>query len=283
MRINYPKPTLIFTLLFEGGKDDDPRDPGGRTNEGIIQREFSAYLARHGLPDRDVWTMTDGERDDIYSTYWNAVRGDVAPHGVDMVMFDGAVNSGPVQQNKWTQRALKAMGLYTDTVDGFIGNNTMAGLAALVSAALMIECVKNICAQRTSFLQALRTFATFGKGWMRRVTTLEADSTKLVYQRTGIAQDGPALDHALKDHEAGAKADAAASAKKTGGVAAGGAATGASTATPAPDSIPQIDPQTIRGLLIVGAIALIAAAVVYGYRWYKDTQRAAAFRNVSRT
>src|SRR5258705_8638798 len=61
-------------LEHEGGNDDDPQDPGGRTSRGIIQSEYDRYRARKGKPKRDVWTADDAEVDEIYQTeYWDAL------------------------------------------------------------------------------------------------------------------------------------------------------------------------------------------------------------------
>jgi lysozyme family protein len=46
---------VALVLRDEGGNDDDPRDPGGRTSRGIAQREWDVWRASHpGLPS-DVW------------------------------------------------------------------------------------------------------------------------------------------------------------------------------------------------------------------------------------
>src|ERR1700722_18553072 len=92
---------LSQVLRHEGGVCDDPRDPGGRTNCGITQANYDVYRKSKGLPPHDVYLMADNERDDIYRTrYWDAVRGDQLPSGLDYVVFDGAVNSGVAQSVK---------------------------------------------------------------------------------------------------------------------------------------------------------------------------------------
>lgn len=61
---------LAVTLKFEGGNDDDPRDPGGRTSRGILQREYDRYRDARGLPRGDVWRAADVDqffRDDAYA------------------------------------------------------------------------------------------------------------------------------------------------------------------------------------------------------------------------
>src|SRR3954452_10708150 len=64
-------------LAFEGGKVDNPNDPGGRTNQGVIQRVYDGWRRRKALPLRSVYLMEEAERDDIYrNQYWLAVRGD---------------------------------------------------------------------------------------------------------------------------------------------------------------------------------------------------------------
>ncbi len=52
------------------------------------------------------------------------MRGDELPAGIDYVLFDGAVNSGPVQSVKWLQRALGVR------VDGVMGEATVAAAEA---------------------------------------------------------------------------------------------------------------------------------------------------------
>lgn len=152
-------------LVFEGGKDDDPVDPGGRTNQGIIQREYAAYRRRKGLAARDVFLMENNERDEIYwEGYGKVVRFDELPPGVDVVVADGAINSGPSQSVKWLQRAL---GL---AADGRLGNNTLEATLAYPDHDML---VMKILQMREAFLRALKTFWHFGKGWMSRVNQLK--------------------------------------------------------------------------------------------------------------
>lgn len=152
---------LARVLVHEGGKVDDPRDPGGRTNQGVIQRVYNAWRERKGLATRDVYLMTNAERDDIYrAQYWDAIKGDKLPVGVSYVVFDGAVNSGPKQSIKWLQRALGI------AADGVIGEVTMAALANDADNDKLIAAIAD---RRLAFLKALKTFPRFGKGWVRRV------------------------------------------------------------------------------------------------------------------
>lgn len=152
---------LSRVLVHEGGKVDDPKDLGGPTNQGVIQRVYDGYRARKDQPKRDVYLMTDAERDEIYKAqYWTAIKGDKLPVGVSYVVFDGAVNSGPKQSIKWLQRALGI------AADGVIGEVTMAALANDDDNDALIA---RICDRRLAFLKALKTFSRFGRGWTRRV------------------------------------------------------------------------------------------------------------------
>lgn len=86
---------LSETLAHEGGYVDHPKDPGGATNMGITQAALSDWRDRP-VSRFEVRTLTRVEADAIYrARYWNAVRGDDLPPGLDLVAFDGAVNSGP--------------------------------------------------------------------------------------------------------------------------------------------------------------------------------------------
>lgn len=157
--------SLPPVLVYEGGKVDDPRDPGGRTNQGIIQRVYDSYRRGAGKSLQDVYKMTNTERDAIYrAQYWDAVRGNELPAGVDFVVFDGAVNSGPSQSIKWLQRALGV------NADGHIGMVTLDALSNFDGDYEGL--VDAIVDRRESFLRALKTFKTFGKGWINRTTNV---------------------------------------------------------------------------------------------------------------
>lgn len=148
-------------LQHEGGKVDDPQDPGGRTNQGVTQAVYTAYRARIGAPARDVFLMDATERDAIYKDqYWRAVRGDDLPAGLDYVAFDGAVNSGPSRSAKWLQQALGV------EADGHIGVITLAA----AQACDVPEIIDRICDIRMAFLKRLKHWPRFGRGWTSRVS-----------------------------------------------------------------------------------------------------------------
>ena len=156
---------LARVLLHEGGQVNNRHDPGGRTNKGITQRVYAAWRASHSLPVRDVFQIDDMEVEAIYRfQYWQPIHGDALPRGVGYVVLDGAVNSGPKQSVKWLQRALGED--YTSTIDGQIGSVTLQAVAAFGDDDKLIA---NICARRMVFLQALKTWQYFRKGWTQRV------------------------------------------------------------------------------------------------------------------
>ena len=60
------KRSLEFTLKWEGGFSDHPKDPGGATMRGIIQTVYDGYRTAHGLGKQSVKNITDGELQEIY-------------------------------------------------------------------------------------------------------------------------------------------------------------------------------------------------------------------------
>lgn len=164
-------PALACVLVHEGGKDDDPNDPGGRTAYGVIQVRYNQYRKAKGLPVRDVWLIEPAERTEIYKTmYWDVIRGDALPPGTDYCVFDGAVNSGDVQAVKWLQRAINdvraGMGQGPINVDGRIGPGTLGALAAIEDQDDVIAAMQ---AKRLAMLKNLKTWKFYGRGWSRRV------------------------------------------------------------------------------------------------------------------
>ena len=160
---------LARVLVYEGGKVDDARDPGGRTNQGVTQRTYNAWRRSQGLPQQDVYAMADAERDAIYKhSYWGVARGDDLPVGVDLVVFDAAVNSGAGQAVKWLQAALGDH--YQGQLDGVLGDKT---LQAVQDFGDEVDLVQEICSRRLATLQRLKTWTTFGKGWSARIANVQ--------------------------------------------------------------------------------------------------------------
>ena len=155
---------LALVLELEGGFVDHPRDPGGATNLGITR----ATLAKaRGTPVTvaDVKELTQVEAGGIYRRlYWDSVRADELPPGLDIAVFDFAVNSGPGRAVRAVQAVLGA------NQDGRIGPKTLAAARAADPA----ETVRALTRERLRFLRALSTWAVFGRGWTSRTTRVEA-------------------------------------------------------------------------------------------------------------
>jgi lysozyme family protein len=80
---------LAFTLREEGGYVDDPADPGGATNMGITLATYRQWADNPALGPTQVQDMTARTARAIYrSLYWNPLRADALPIGVDLSVFD---------------------------------------------------------------------------------------------------------------------------------------------------------------------------------------------------
>ncbi len=101
----------------------------------------------------------------------NVARLDKLAPGVSYVVFDGNVNSGVCQSIKWLQRALQGLGLYQGAIDGIIGQGTILAAAGVNDNDMLVA---RIIERREAFLRALKTFKTFGKGWISRIRDVKA-------------------------------------------------------------------------------------------------------------
>ena len=179
-------PCLSIILKEEGGNDDDPRDPGGRTSRGIIQREWNVFRQTHPNRPQDVWQASSEDVNLIYhDNYWMPYCDDM-PAGVDLVFFNTSVNSGRQQAVKELQRAL---GVSADGMMGMITWNALSGRN-------MSQLIINMCNQRRKFYQALKTFPTFGKGWLARTDRIQSSALAMSGAQAGkvIASEHPTPD-----------------------------------------------------------------------------------------
>ena len=151
---------LVFRL--EGGFVNDPRDAGGATKAGITIRTLAAWR-RQDVTAADVRAMKIEEAEAIYrANYWNAIRGDELPPGVDAMVMQAAVLAGRRQATIWLQRAL---GL---AEDGAIGPMT---IAATKTKYPPDELVTRYAAFQLAGLRSIGDWAHWGRGWTSRVDT----------------------------------------------------------------------------------------------------------------
>lgn len=149
--------------LSEGGFVDDPRDNGGRTNKGITQRTYNAWLKSQGRAARDVLHITKAEADQIVGEqYLDPVRFDDLPAGLDYSVGDFAVNSGPARAVKELQ---KLLGFTGRAVDGVIGAQTLARIEQADTESLIVGYAR----ARMAFLKSLADWRHFKNGWTTRV------------------------------------------------------------------------------------------------------------------
>ncbi|WEJ57570.1 glycoside hydrolase family 108 protein [Devosia sp. FJ2-5-3] len=157
---------LAQVLAHEGGYVDHPADPGGATNMGITRKTLARWRNISPwteLPKSAVENLTREEAARIYrARYWNPCRADHMPAGLDLALFDFAVNSGPDRAIRTLQAGIGV------AADGVVGPVTLAA----AEKARPNEAINDLCDRRMRFLQGLSTFPTFGRGWTSRVSTI---------------------------------------------------------------------------------------------------------------
>jgi lysozyme family protein len=163
MRQNFAQ-ALQAVLKHEGGFVNNPKDPGGMTNLGCTKAVWEEHCG-HPVEEKAMRALTPADVAPLYKRkYWDKVQGDELPNGVDYVVFDCAINSGPGRAAKMLQACVGV------EPDGGIGPKTLAA----VRAADPQQLVKDYAKRRLSFMMDLPTWGTFGKGWTRRVNEVEA-------------------------------------------------------------------------------------------------------------
>ncbi|MBX8824763.1 glycoside hydrolase family 108 protein [Ochrobactrum sp. SFR4] len=154
----------------EGGYVNNPKDPGGATKYGITHRTLAAHRGVASVTPAQVKALTKEEAAKIYRrSYWVQSGGDLLPVGIDFMAFDYGVNSGPAQAVKSLQRVVGV------TADGIVGGQTVASVKSYKG-----DLIAAYAAERLRFMKTLKTWPTFGRGWQKRVISVEAQSRQLI-------------------------------------------------------------------------------------------------------
>jgi len=234
--------SLTRLLRDEGGYTDHPSDPGGPTNFGITLADARRYWKGNATAD-DVRSLPQTVARKIYrERYWDALRCDELPAGVDYAVFDYGVNSGIGRAGKVLRRVLALPDRTSIVTDDVIAASRECAAGDIVSA---------ICAERFAFLKSLRTFPVFGRGWTARVNGVRAAALSMAggRQPTTVASTSPSMAKAVMP------------VKIPAGPASAGAVVAAGTAAAATTSRFEV------AVIVVAAAALAAAAIFLIWRW----------------
>lgn len=170
MRNNFDR-IMVHIFDVEGGYVDHPRDPGGATNMGITIGTLRRWRDSP-VTKEDVKNLTKMEAKNIYyNFYWEVVDCDEWPSGLDLVMMDACVNSGPSGSVKWLQRALGV------SADGVLGPVTKGAVRSSESVSDLIEkCVE----ERLKSVRSFRNYDVFGRGWENRIRKVRREALDMV-------------------------------------------------------------------------------------------------------
>ena len=153
---------LAIVLKHEGGYVNHPKDPGGRTNLGVTQRVWEDW---RDMPATEaiMRSLTPEKVAPLYrARYWDMVRApDLAP-GLDLHVFDFGVNAGPARAIRYLQMMIGAQ------PDGKFGPATMRALSNYLDQYGTPAAIRRYGELREQYYRQLRTFPTFGRGWLRR-------------------------------------------------------------------------------------------------------------------
>lgn len=168
---------------YEGGFTNDRRDPGnwtgGKVGVGEL-RGTNMGIAAASFPKVDIRNITKAQAADIYAKKYAApLRFDDLPVGPDLVTLDFGINSGIYRSARYAQMVSGA------PVDGVIGPVTLTAIQKMPAR----DYVKKLCAKRLSFVQGLKIWETFGKGWSRRIAAMEATALAWVSNKSQLEQD----------------------------------------------------------------------------------------------
>jgi lysozyme family protein len=157
MKSNFDR-SLKLVLQHEGGWSDHPSDPGGATMKGVTLATFRRFFGS-ARTKAELRNITDTQLAHIYRKgYWDKIGGDTLASGVDYAVFDFAVNSGPSRARSYLLKA--------------IGKSDA-------------ETINRLYSSRMAFLQGLKTWPTFGKGWTRRVYEVRQEALRMRAAATG--------------------------------------------------------------------------------------------------
>lgn len=164
---------LREVLVHEGGFSNHASDPGGMTMLGVTKATYEAWVG-YPVSEKVMRSLTVAHVRTLYKVrFWDAVKCDDLPAGLDLCVFDFAVNAGPTRAARYLQLLVGAKD------DGVIGPKTLSLISQYVKSVTKAHAAMLYQDRRRDYYRQLPTFKTFGRGWLRRVKEVEALAVKM--------------------------------------------------------------------------------------------------------
>ncbi len=202
-----------FTASWEGGLSDHPQDAGGITHYGVSYTWLKQLQEKHSEEEQKISATADGcnawdtvlspydfngdgavNEDDIractaqdaqmlfYTHFWKPLHCAGLPLALGVVLYDCAVNMGPVRAVRLLQEACNVVGeAHLDEftplmVDGLCGAKTRALAKSLQEHGLDFYtarlCVRQRVLLYTKIVQKHNKNSVFLEGWKNRCQAL---------------------------------------------------------------------------------------------------------------
>lgn len=150
--------TIALIIDLEGGYNNRKTDRGGETKFGISKKAF---------PNEDIPNLTLERAKTLYKeNYWDAVKGDLLPVGLSLIVMDAAVNHGVFKATTLLQRCLHLK------EDGMMGPATIQAVLKMPIQSLIVD----YATQRHEAYAKNPQWPEYGKGWSHRLLVITAFS-----------------------------------------------------------------------------------------------------------
>jgi lysozyme family protein len=160
-----------IVLAQQGGFLDNPKDPDGATQFGIALGVLKDWRQKPNLTADDLRKLERDEACEIYRTrYWNVLRCDDLPTGVDLVVFDFGVDAGTARSAKMLQQVVGA------APDGSIGDATVAATKAMRAT----DVVKDMSNRRSDYYRDPANAPSSIRDGMNRTNAVEKAALEMI-------------------------------------------------------------------------------------------------------
>jgi lysozyme family protein len=155
------KTAVLKTLKNEGGYVNDPADPGGATNFGIIQAD---------MPGVDMQTITQEQAVQYYAQhYWKPLYSQIEDQEVADKLFDMGVLFGVGTAVKNLQEALTNG--FVISVDGAFGAETLSAVNQSDGPSLLNVYKTLLVTHTFAIATAKPQTRKFLRGWGKRINS----------------------------------------------------------------------------------------------------------------